>query len=104
MDKKIRIQIIYEGKFYEYQDGFSAYLFEYAVLYGLDKKYGEKTIGKYIELVKNCSHYDSNETPIEDFVKYVACYWDCVCDFENYAEVLDRFYEYRAEKQLAVSR
>lgn len=97
MDKKIRVQIIYKDKIYEHQDGLSAYLFDFAVKNDLDSRYGEKVIKRYIETVKCCCRYDCHETPIADFANYVANYWDCVCDFENYSEVLDRFYENRTE-------
>ena len=98
MQEKIRIQVIYKNRHYEYEDGFSAFLFEYAVLHKLDKKYGEKVIAKYIRLVQSCCHYDSNNTPIKDFANYVANHWATVSKYENYAEVLDEFYENKAEQ------
>ena len=79
-------------------DGFSAHIFDYAVSHRLDVKYGKSVINKYIDLVKSCCHYDCHETPIIDFMNYVANYWDCLCDLENYSEVLDRFYENRSER------
>lgn len=93
MEEKFKVQIIYQKRLYEYSNGLSAYLFEYAVLHNLDEKYGETAIEKYIELVKSCSHYDSNNTPLNDFANYVANHWAELCAYENYAEVLDRFYE-----------
>ena len=98
MDKKLKIQVIYGDNIYEYNDGFSAHIFDYAVSHRLDVKYGKSVINKYIDLVKSCCHYDCHETPIIDFMNYVANYWDCLCDLENFSEVLDRFYENRSER------
>lgn len=98
MDKKIRIQIIYDDRIYEYEDGMSALLFEYAIQYKLDVEYGRAVIKKFIALVKACCHYDCHETPLLDFIRYVANYWECLCDLENYSEVLDSYYENRSEE------
>lgn len=98
MEKKIRIQVIYDGRIYEYDEGLSALIFDYAVSHKLDVKYGKSVINKYIDLIKSCCHYDCHETPIIDFMNYVANYWDCLCDLENYSEVLDKFYENRSER------
>lgn len=98
MEKIIKIQVIYDGRIYEYDDGLSALIFEYGVRHRLDIKYGKSVIKKYIDLIKSCCHYDCHETPIIDFINYVANYWDCLCDLENYSEVLDRYYESRSER------
>lgn len=98
MDKKFKIQVIYGDRLYETDDGLSALAFEYAIRHKLEVKFGQSVIYKYIDLVKACCHYDCHETPIIDFLNYVANYWDCLCDLENYSEVLDRFYENRSER------
>ena len=56
MDKKLKIQVIYGDNIYEYNDGFSALIFDYAVSHKLDVKYGKSVINKYIDLVKSCCH------------------------------------------------
>lgn len=98
MEKKFKIQVVYDDRIYETDDGLSALAIEYAVRYQLEVKFGESVINKYKDLFISCCHYDCNETPIIDLLNYMANYWDCICDLENYSEVLDRFYENRTQR------
>lgn len=98
MDSKIhltfeapRFQVIYKGKFYEFNSGTYAYIFQLGVLNEHDKKYGMKALMQYINLVCICIAADSNSTPIEDLAEFVSRKWRTVKKMESY-ELLDYFY------------
>lgn len=88
----LKFQVIYKGKFYEFEDGMYAFVFQLGVFNDFDKKYGMKALMQYIGLVCRCVSVDSNSTPIEDLAEFVSHKWRTVKDMESYA-LLDYFYE-----------
>ena len=88
----LKFQVIYKGKFYEFDDGIRAYIFQLGVFNDHDKKYGMKALMRYIDITCRCIAVDSNSTPIEDFAEFVSRKWRTVKDMDSY-ELLDFFYE-----------
>jgi len=93
--KTIKFQVIYNCKFYEFEDGLKAYLFQVAIFNDFDKKYGYKALADYISRTFSCIRKDCNETPIEGFSLFVVRHWKKVKDTDAY-ELLDFFYDQRS--------
>lgn len=55
---KIKIQVMYNGNFFEFNEGLKAYLFHLGIRNAHDKKHGIKALLYYIDLVCSCIHTD----------------------------------------------
>lgn len=90
--KPIKYQVIYGNTIHEFEDGLECFLFQQAVLYDFDKRYGNKALMKYISLTYRCIRNDCHSTPIENFAEFVARKWRTVKDMDSY-ELLECFYD-----------
>lgn len=89
---KLKIQIIYNGKQYEFEEGLKAYVFYLGVQNGVDMQHGMDALIEYVNLVANCIYADTNETVIADFAYFVADRWMLVVDMDR-GELLEYYYD-----------
>ncbi|MCI9290251.1 MAG: hypothetical protein HFE32_00430 [Clostridia bacterium] len=91
---KIKIQVMYNGNFFEFNEGLKAYLFHLGIRNAHDKKHGIKALLYYIDLVCSCIHTDINSTIIEDLAEFVSSHWRTVRNMERY-ELLNYYYDHK---------
>ena len=89
---KLKIQITYDGKQYEFEDGLKAYIFHIGVQNNFDKKHGIKVLLDYVNLVSSCIYVDTNETVVANFATFVSCRWQLVEAMDR-GELLEFYYE-----------
>lgn len=92
---KFKVQVIYDGKFYEFNEGLKAYLFQLGIRNAHDKKHGIKALLCYVDIVCSCIHTDINSTSIEDLADFVSRHWRTVRHMDRY-ELLDYYYEQKS--------
>lgn len=89
---KLKITIEYENQVFEYQDGYHAYIFDYAIENDFDKKYGFEELKRFVYRVGQCYLKDSNPTPLGALTDFMAENWESLKELSRY-DILDKFYE-----------
>lgn len=87
---KLKIQVIYKNKTYNFEFGSQAYIFHTGLYKGM-QKHGIKRLLKYVDFVHACYLKDSNRTPLGALADYIADNWKQVKN-QDYYSVLDEFY------------
>ena len=87
----MKITVECNNKKYEFTNAAPIYIFESALENNFDKKYGEKNLMPFINLVYDCYMKDSNITPLGHFSDYVAKHWKKLKNLDRY-EILEKFY------------
>ncbi len=88
----IKFQVIFDGRFFEFNEGMKAFLFHLGIRNDHIKKYGIKAQLNYVDLVCDCVHADVNNTSIEDLAEFVSRRWRIVRYMDKY-ELLDYYYD-----------
>lgn len=89
---KLKITIEYENQVFEYQNGYQAYIFDYAIENEFDKKYGFEELKRFVYRVGECYLKDSNPTPLGALTDFMAQNWESLKELSRY-DILDKFYE-----------
>jgi len=89
---KLKITIEYENQVFEYQNGYQAYIFDYAIENEFDKKYGFEELKRFVYRVGECYLKDSNPTPLGTLTDFMAQNWETLKELSRY-DILDKFYE-----------
>ena len=89
---KLKITIEYENQVFVYQDGYYAYIFDYAVENDFDKTYGIEELKRFVYRVGECYLKDSIPTPLGALTDFMAKNWESLKELSRY-DILDRFYE-----------
>lgn len=89
---KLKITIEYENQVFEYQNGYQAYIFDYAIENEFDKKYGFEELKRFVYRVGECYLKDSNPTPLGTLTDFMAQNWESLKELSRY-DILDKFYE-----------
>ncbi|MBE5734724.1 MAG: hypothetical protein E7347_06770 [Clostridiales bacterium] len=89
---KLKITIEYENQVFEYQNGYQAYIFDYAIENEFDKKYGFEELKRFVYRVGECYLKDSNSTPLGTLTDFMAQNWESLKELSRY-DILDKFYE-----------
>ncbi len=87
---KLKIQVIYKNKTYNFEFGSQAYIFHTGLYKGMQKR-GIKRLLQYVDFVHACYLRDSNRTPLGALADYIADNWKQVKNQDHYC-VLDEFY------------
>lgn len=87
---KLKIQVIYKNKTYNFEFGSQAYIFHTGLYKGMQKR-GIKQLLKYVDFVHTCYLIDNNRTPLGALADYIADNWKQVKNQDHYS-VLDEFY------------
>lgn len=88
----MKITIEYENELFEYENGYHAYIFDYAVENNFDEKYGFDELKRFVYLVGECYLKDSNPTPLGALTDFMAENWESIKELSRY-DILDKFYE-----------
>ncbi len=88
----MKIIVEYNNKTYEFNDGYYAYIFDYAICNEFDKKYGEDKLLEFINRVKIAYLKDGNATPLGSLTDFMAQNWKKIKDLGTW-DILDKFYE-----------
>lgn len=91
--KPLTFHVIYEGRFFEFDEGLKAHIFHLGLRAGHAKKYGIKSLLYYVEVVSNCYYADSNDPSIEDMAEFISRRWRSVKYMDRY-ELLDYYYDH----------
>ena len=87
----MKITVECNNKKYQFTNTAPVYIFECAIENNFDKKYGEKTLMEFINLVYECYMKDCNATPLGHLSDYMAKHWKKIKNLSRY-DILEKFY------------
>lgn len=82
----------YKGKTYHFNGCSEPFIFQTGIYKGIDTKYSEEELRRYISFTHSCYLKDTNETPLGALCEYIADHWKNVKN-KGYYTVLEKFYE-----------
>ena len=87
----MKIVIEHNGKQYNFQYGYEAYIFDCAISNDFDKTHTVDELKEFIFCVADCYLKDCNQTPLGYLTDFMAIHWNMLKRVSRY-EILERFY------------
>lgn len=87
----LKLQIIYEGQTFTFDDGLKAYIFHLGIQNGMYAEFGADVLMQFVDKVYQVAKYPGT-TWVEDVAIHVAEYWEKLKDLDT-EEVFDDFVE-----------
>lgn len=92
MYDSIQFYAEYKGTIYHFHCSSEPFIFQTGIYKGIDTKYGEEELRRYISFTHSCYLKDTNETPLGALCEYIANHWKKLKN-QDYYTVLEKFYE-----------